>query len=308
MSTIRKALGEPGGTTLYLETRWAEGYRFIGPCREIDTARPATGNGARAGLPIRSGRRHIVYTSARALALAERLIKRGNAYLGRSGNRNCRYALAMFRQASEINPEDARAQGGYAASHALLYLHEEPTAERRAAAIAISRTALELDPLHAEVQLARAQVAVMCADHAAADAAFRQAESLEPGFFPIWYYHGRGCAEQADHEGALANYMRAREGGPFRLPGDGARRAVIQADRIARRRAPRGSTRLHGRGREGPEPLPGRRARAFPRCLRAAAAWPRARKHVGWSERAVSARAGRAVRQLQRGLRVYRAP
>ena len=62
ISTIRKALGEPGGTTLYLETRWAEGYRFIGPCREMSTARSATGNGARAGLPIRSGRRHIVYT------------------------------------------------------------------------------------------------------------------------------------------------------------------------------------------------------------------------------------------------------
>lgn len=211
MSTIRKALGEPGGPIQFLETRWAEGYRFIGPCREIDTTR----NGARAGMPIRSGRRHVVYASARSLTLAERLIKRGNAYLCRSGNRNCRYALAMFRQASEINPEDARAQGGYAASHALLYLHEEPTEERRAAAISISRTALELDPLHAEVQLARAQVAVMCADHAQADAAFREAESLEPGFFPIWYYHGRGCAEQADHEGALANYMRAREADPF---------------------------------------------------------------------------------------------
>lgn len=211
VSTIRKALGEPSGPTQYLETRWAEGYRFIGPCRETYTA----SNSVRTGKPIRSGRRHVVYTSARALALAERLIKRGNAYLCRSGNRNCRYALAMFRQASEINPEDARAQGGYAASHALLYLHEEPTEERRAAAISISRTALELNPLHAEVQLARAQVAVMCAEHAQADAAFREAESLEPGSFHIWYYHGRGCAEQADHEGALTNYMRARDADPL---------------------------------------------------------------------------------------------
>ena len=41
VSTIRKALDDLGGATEYVETRWAEGYRFTGPCREIDSVRPA---------------------------------------------------------------------------------------------------------------------------------------------------------------------------------------------------------------------------------------------------------------------------
>src|SRR5262245_345242 len=32
MSTVRKALGDQGNPARYIETRWAEGYRFIGPC------------------------------------------------------------------------------------------------------------------------------------------------------------------------------------------------------------------------------------------------------------------------------------
>ena len=125
-------------------------------------------------------------------------------------------------------------------------------------------------------------------------------------FSPIWYYHGRGCAEQADHEGALANYMRAREADPFNyqamaLAEQSFRRIGLHAD------AARAARDCVGHGREGPEPLPGRRTRAFPRCLRTAAAWPRLGSR--WLERTRrSARAGRAVRQLQRGLRVYRAP
>src|SRR5687768_11388181 len=190
VSTIRKALDDLGGATRYVETRWAEGYRFIGPCREIDPVRPARRENCAPRLSMHSGRRRLRYAAVRAPALVERLIRRGNAYLCRSGNRNYRYALDMFRQASEIDPEDARALGGHAAGHALLYLHEEPTEDRRAAAIALLRNALGIDPMHAEVQLARAQVALMCADHAEADAAFRQAELLQPSIFYIWYYHG----------------------------------------------------------------------------------------------------------------------
>ena len=44
--------------------------------------------------------------------------------------------------------------------------------------------------------------------------AFRTAEALAPTQFRIWYYHGRGHAEQGDHEGALGRFMRAAEADP----------------------------------------------------------------------------------------------
>lgn len=286
VSTIRKALDDTGRAAEYVETRWAEGYRFIGPCREIDTARPARRGNSVPRLSMRSGRCHHTYAPTRTPALIERLIRRGNAYLCRSGNRNYRYALDMFRQASEIDPEDARAQGGRAAGHALLYLHEEPTEDRRAAATAILRSALEIDPMHSEVQLARAQVAVMCADHAEADAAFRQAELLQPATFYIWYYHGRGCAEQADHDGALSNYMRAREADPFdyqalALAEQSFRRLGLYAD--ADRAARDCTTAAERILRRYPDDV---RALSLGACVLPQLG--RKAEAVGWSERAVA--------------------
>ncbi len=141
-------------------------------------------------------------------------MERGNAYLGRSGHRSYRYALEMFRLAVQADPEDARAHGGIAAAHALLCLHAEPFDAHRMAAGAALRTALDLDRYCADVQHARAQVAVMRDDYAEAYLAFREAESLAPAQFRTWYYHGRGHAEQGDHEGALARYLRASEADP----------------------------------------------------------------------------------------------
>jgi DNA-binding winged helix-turn-helix (wHTH) protein len=194
VSTVRKALDDQGTAARYIETRWAVGYRFIGPCRELHEPR------SRA----KRGGAHI-----------ESLIRRGNAYLSRSGNRRYRYALEMFRQAAARNPQDARAAGGLAASHALLYMHAEPLEAHRAAAIGAARLAIEIDPMCAEAQHARAQVAVMCANHAEAYQAFETAESIEPSRFHLWYYHGRGCAERNDHEGALVQFMRASATDPL---------------------------------------------------------------------------------------------
>lgn len=193
VSTIRKALGDQGATAHPIETRWTEGYRFVGPCREAASPRPA----------------------ARNPALAARLIRRGNAYLGRSGHRRYRYALESFSQALALDAEDAAALGGVAASHALLFMHAEPIEEHRAAAVEAARLAMEIEPMCGAVQHARAQVALMLGNHAAAQDAFTMAESIEPSRFHHWYYHGRGCAERNDHEGAVAHFTRASETDSF---------------------------------------------------------------------------------------------
>jgi DNA-binding winged helix-turn-helix (wHTH) protein/tetratricopeptide (TPR) repeat protein len=200
VSTVRKALEDPASPACYVETRWAEGYRFIGPCEES-----ATGSDARARM-----RRVPRFSSSVEAAAADRLVRRGGRYLSRFGLRNQRYALELFRAALAMNPEDHRAWAGVAASHSLQYLHAERIEQHWNGAIEAAREALERRAASAEAQLARAHVAVMRCDYVEADAAFAFAENLDPGLFQAWYYHGRICAESRDHDRAVELYERAR--------------------------------------------------------------------------------------------------
>jgi DNA-binding winged helix-turn-helix (wHTH) protein len=199
LSTVRKALEDPGNPARYVETRWAEGYRFIGPCRKT-----GPGGGAHA-----SGRRRLRFSTNVERVAVDRLVRRGGRYLSRFGLRNQRYALELFRAALAMNPEDYRAWAGAAASHSLQYLHAERLDQHWNGAIEAAREALERRPASAEAQLARAHVAVMRCDYAEADAAFAYAENLDPGLFQAWYYHGRVCAESRDHDRAVGLYERA---------------------------------------------------------------------------------------------------
>lgn len=212
MSTVRKALDDQGDAPRYIETRWAEGYRFIGPCSEV--ARERTGTSGAAGSSL-AGRRHIRYSSSADAGPADRLVRKGNAYLSRFGLRNQRYALEMFRAALAADPEDYRAWAGVAASHSLQYLHAERLEQHWNGAIAAAREALDRRPNSAEAQLARAHVAVMRREYAEADAAFTFAEDLDPGLFQAWYYHGRVLAEIAGHDRAVAKYEKAAAANPF---------------------------------------------------------------------------------------------
>jgi DNA-binding winged helix-turn-helix (wHTH) protein/Flp pilus assembly protein TadD len=214
LSTVRKALGDQGSPPRFIETRWAEGYRYVGPCVELPDRKPTGPSWSAAAARLNGAAHRAAFADSRNVTAAGRLVDRGNAYLHRSGHRSYRYALAMYRLAAEADPEDPRAHGGIAAAHALLCLHAEPTDAHRAAAAASLATALEIDGFCAEVQHARAHVSVMRDDYATANAAFRAAESLAPGEFGIWYYHARGHAEQGDHEGALAHYLRAAQADP----------------------------------------------------------------------------------------------
>ena len=214
LSTVRKALDDQGSPAHYVETRWTEGYRYIGPCEEVlsfhPRARAAAVNGS-----IASGRSRLPLSSTVEIAASERLVRRGNAYLGHFGLRNQRYALEMFRRALEKNPDDFRAWAGIAASHSLQYLHAEPIDIHWFAAIEAAHEALERKEMAAESQLARAHVAVMRGDHAEADVAFAVAESLDPRLFQAWYHHGRGRAEVQDNERAVACYQRASAAAPL---------------------------------------------------------------------------------------------
>jgi tetratricopeptide (TPR) repeat protein len=212
LSTVRKALDDQCDTARYIETRWAEGYRFIGPCADIPGGRPAARAAAGAGP---AGRRRASLRGGTAASGVDRLVRKGNFYLGRFGLRNQRYALEMFRAALAVNPDDHRAWAGVAASHALQYLHAERLDQHWGGAIAAAREALDRRAFSAEAQLARAHVAVMRRDFAEADAAFALAEELDPGFFLAWYHHGRLLAQIADHDRAVGKYEKAAAANPI---------------------------------------------------------------------------------------------
>jgi DNA-binding winged helix-turn-helix (wHTH) protein len=203
LSTVRKALEDQSTPARYVETRWAEGYRYVGSCEEVESRQLVVLGPERPAAKPRSR------LAANGAASADRLVKRGHGYLSRFGLRNQRYALEMFRAALAIDPDDYRAWAGAAASHSLQYLHAERLQHHWHAAIEAAAQALDRRPVSAEAQLARAHVAVMRCDYAEADAAFTYAESLDPSLFQAWYHHGRTCAETRDHDRAVALYERA---------------------------------------------------------------------------------------------------
>ena len=98
---MRKALDDQGSPARYIETRWAEGYRFVGPAANRVAVTAAHGRRA----PDAAGATRRILPTVETAA-ADRLVSRGNAYLGRFGHRNQRYALEMYRRALAVNPDD----------------------------------------------------------------------------------------------------------------------------------------------------------------------------------------------------------
>ena len=201
LSSVRKALGDHECPPRYVETRWAAGYRFVGPCEEhmrLAGGCPAVADRAR---PVRR-------PDSDCLAAAE-LYRLGLIYHEDYSRRGQRYALQMFKQALTHTPDDARVWAGIAACHVLLCLYAGGTEDDRLRAAAASERALALGPSSAEAHVACAQMAVLRDDHEAAEAAFVRAEELDPLQFFAWLGHARSCASRGDHERAVELYEKA---------------------------------------------------------------------------------------------------
>jgi DNA-binding winged helix-turn-helix (wHTH) protein/tetratricopeptide (TPR) repeat protein len=249
LSSVRSALRDRRAPARYVETRWAQGYRFIGPCEErcaapfpvaaerqsrhvtvvvcssVDAAsaeelaRQLRSGPSDIGLSVaealeshvKSGRRNTAFCSHADFAAAAEFYRRGLLYHNDYGRRSQRYALQMFRRALAHDPDDARAWAGIAASYVLLCLYADGTEEDRRLAAEASERAIALDPLAAEAHVACAQLAVLNDDHAAAEQAFVRAETLDPQQFFAWLGHARSRTSCGDHERAVELYERAAQ-------------------------------------------------------------------------------------------------
>lgn len=206
MSSVRKALNVYGDAARYIETRWAEGYRFIGPCEP--NVRPESGL---LDEHVKTGRRTWTYVSPLDSRSIEALYRRAIAYQSDHGRRSQRYAREMFRRVLVLVPDHARAWAGIAESHVLLCLYADGTAQERRLAAEASEMALALDPNLAEAHAACGQAAVLREDYEAADAAFARAQMLDPSLFSAWFYHARSYSARGEHERAVVRYERAAQ-------------------------------------------------------------------------------------------------
>lgn len=137
------------------------------------------------------------------------LYLRGLEQLRGFGRRSQRFALRLFADALELDPEYAPAWAGKATSLYLLYVYAESRDEYRRDAADAAARAVALDPLSAEAHVGLGNAAMLSGEFAKADAAFGRAETLNPNLFEAWYHHARACATQGDHLRAVEYYERA---------------------------------------------------------------------------------------------------
>ena len=144
-----------------------------------------------------------------AASTPEELYRRGMAYLHRSGQRSQRFAIDLFNQALHIDPSYAGAWAGIAISRIVL---SRPLTEAHvdAAAEAMEK-AMSCDRRSPEAWTARAIVAQVRGDSAAARKAFEQAIEYGPGLFEAYYYYGDACIETGSYAQAAELYERASE-------------------------------------------------------------------------------------------------
>jgi serine/threonine protein kinase/tetratricopeptide (TPR) repeat protein len=113
------------------------------------------------------------------------------------------YAMAMFRQAIEIDPEYASAYAGTADCLSLMYLLFDTNMKFVEEAKKHAEKALELEPDLAEAHLAKAMAFSCLRDYPTSNAEFEIASRLDPKLFEVPYYWGRNLHWQGRPDDAL---------------------------------------------------------------------------------------------------------
>jgi len=131
-------------------------------------------------------------------------------------NEGYRRAIALFREAIELDPRYARAYVGLADSHAFLEVDGEPARDRYQRAIGIVKKALEIDDTLGE---AHASMALLIHDRdwnlAGAEREYRRALALSPNYASAYHWYGELLVQLGRFDEGLEHYRRALELDPL---------------------------------------------------------------------------------------------
>jgi serine/threonine protein kinase/Flp pilus assembly protein TadD len=134
---------------------------------------------------------------------------RGRHWYFRYNRHGMRFALQMFQQALERNPDYANAWAGVANCAAFLYIYADRSEANRTQAEAASARALELDPNLAEAHASRGVALSALGQAEAAEASFETALRLDPNLYEAAYLYARHCFGAGRMEQAVALFERA---------------------------------------------------------------------------------------------------
>jgi len=119
------------------------------------------------------------------------LYLRGRQLFYKAGRQKQHEAIALFKQAAEIDPEYAPAYAGMADASCFLYMFHRGLPEDRERAEWASLKALELAPHLAECHASRGFVASLSKRFDEAEREFKTALALDPRLFEAKYFYGR---------------------------------------------------------------------------------------------------------------------
>ncbi|MCB0669052.1 MAG: tetratricopeptide repeat protein [Saprospiraceae bacterium] len=101
------------------------------------------------------------------------------------------FALEMFQQAMQIDPDFALAYAGAADCYSYLYMYDHSSEENRRAAEQVSIKAIELCPASAEAHASRGVVLSLSGRFSEAETSFEKAISLDPQLFEAYFQYAR---------------------------------------------------------------------------------------------------------------------
>lgn len=147
-------------------------------------------------------------------ASAYELYLRGLNFLHRFGPKSVRFAIDMFRRATELDPKFAKAWAGLAKAHASLAIYYSGGAADLQSSDEASCRSMELAPGLAEAHTARGVSLLAQERYDEAAAQFECAVTQNPRSFDAWYQYARTALHQGALEKALELFEKASEVDP----------------------------------------------------------------------------------------------
>ena len=157
------------------------------------------------------GERRAIATARTHDVSAYEYYLRGRQFFQQFSSRAMEFALRLFHQAIEVDPDFALAHAGIADCCSFLYANAGPRPEHLRCALEASERALGCGPSLVEAWVARGVALSLDRRIEDADQAFLAALQINPRHFEANYFFARHCFTKGSPRDAVRFYQRARE-------------------------------------------------------------------------------------------------